>query len=40
MLTFAPMESVMTVNYALISNERAPLSKVAVAFLCRLEDWI
>jgi DNA-binding transcriptional LysR family regulator len=39
-LAFVPLEPALTVNYALISSERAPLSKVAVAFLRCLEDWI
>jgi DNA-binding transcriptional LysR family regulator len=38
-LAFVPFEPNMTVNYAIISNARTPLSKVAVAFLRCLEDW-
>lgn len=38
-LAFVPFEPDLTVNYAIISNGRTPLSKVAVAFLRCLEDW-
>lgn len=39
-LAFVPLEPVLPVNYAIISTGRAPIPKVAVAFLRCLEDWV